>query len=76
MGQFMEEWLSLPGGSGEEAACLWYALGKLARAVASYREGKLPSEDTLKDLVTYGMMARRVRAVGAWPHGNSRKGQR
>jgi hypothetical protein len=67
MGQFMEHWLGLPPGSGAEAATLWYALGKVARAVAAYREGRLPSEDTLHDLSVYAMMARRIRQTGRWP---------
>lgn len=67
MGQFMEHWLGLPPGTGAEAACLWYALGKVARAVAAYKEGKLPSEDTLHDLTVYSMMARRIRQAGGWP---------
>lgn len=67
MGQFMEHWLGLPDGSGAEAATLWYALGKVARAVAAYREGRLPSDDTLHDLSVYAMMARRIRETGRWP---------
>jgi len=67
MGQFMEHWLGLPPGSGQEAACLFYALGKVARAVSAYREGRLPSPDTLHDLTVYSMMARRIRETGRWP---------
>lgn len=67
MGQFMEHWMALPPGSGAEAATLWYALGKVARAVAAYREGRLPSDDTLHDLSVYAMMARRIRQTGRWP---------
>lgn len=67
MGQFMEHWLGLKPGSGAEAACMFYALGKVARAVSAYKEGRLPSEDTLHDLTVYSMMARRIRATGQWP---------
>lgn len=67
MGEFMEHWLGLAEGSGQEAACMFYALGKVARAVSAYKEGRLPSEDTLKDLEIYAKMARRIREVGAWP---------
>lgn len=67
MGQFMEHWLGLPVGTGKEAACVWYALGKVARAVSAYREGRLPSEDTLQDLEIYAKMARRIREKGNWP---------
>jgi hypothetical protein len=59
--------MALPQGSGAEAATLWYALGKVARAVAAYREGRLPSDDTLHDLSVYAMMARRIRQTGRWP---------
>ena len=58
-----------PGASapGMEAACLWYILGKVARCVAAYKEGRLPSEDTLHDISVYAMMARRIRETGRWP---------
>lgn len=61
---------TLAGGStasGMEAACLWYILGKVARCVAAYKDGRLPSEDTLHDIVVYAMMARRIRETGQWP---------
>jgi hypothetical protein len=67
MGQFMEHWLGLPEGSGAEAACQFYLLGKVARAVAAYREGRLPSEDTLMDETVYSLMTRRIRETGRWP---------
>jgi hypothetical protein len=67
MGQFLEHWLALPAGSGPEAACAFYALGKIARSVSAYREGRLPSTDTLHDLCVYGMMMRRIRENGQWP---------
>lgn len=67
MGIVMDKWgISAPG-EGMEAATLWYILGKVARAVAAYREGRQPSEDTLHDIVVYGMMSRRIREIGTWP---------
>lgn len=67
MGVVMEHWgISAPEG-GMEAATVWYILGKVARAVAAYREGRQPSEDTLHDIVVYGMMTRRMRETGEWP---------
>lgn len=54
-------------GAGMEAACMWYILGKVARAVAAYKRGRLPSADTLKDITVYSMMARRIRETGRWP---------
>lgn len=67
MGVTMERWLDLPAGSGAEAACMWYTLGKVARAVAAYREGRLPSADTLHDIRVYAGMAQRIRETGRWP---------
>lgn len=67
MGVVMEKWgLAAPGGS-EEAACAWYILGKIARCVAAYREGRLPSDDTLEDITIYSLMMRRIRRTGSWP---------
>lgn len=69
MGAVMQQWgIAAPEqGAGMEAACLWYLLGKVARAVAAYREGRQPSEDTLHDITVYSMMARRIRETGEWP---------
>lgn len=47
-----------------EAGVAFYALGKAARAVEALREGRTASPDTWLDLVTYGMMARRIQATG------------
>ena len=67
MGIVMESWgISAPE-AGTEAAVLWYVLGKVARAVAAYREGRAPSLDTLHDITVYSMMARRIRESGGWP---------
>ena len=41
-----------------ETAIAFYALGKAARLMAAYKRGEFGSEDSWKDLVTYGMMAR------------------
>lgn len=51
-----------------EFGIYWYALGKMARWTAAWREGRMVSDDTLLDLGTYIKMAQRVRAVGGWPH--------
>ncbi len=37
---------------------LFYAVGKIARAVASLERGEMPTHDTLFDLSVYSMMAR------------------
>lgn len=44
--------------------CMFYALGKLTRAVAALERGDTPSEDTLFDLSIYAMMARSFRERG------------
>lgn len=67
MGRFLEEWTAMPEGTGPEAACAFYLLGKIARAVAAYKDGRLPSDDTLHDIVIYAMMMRRIREKGGWP---------
>lgn len=51
---------------GREMAIMFYALGKVARAMSAYGEGRKPSDDTLADLARYAMMARRVRETGKW----------
>lgn len=69
MGVIMENWgLAAPeGGGGMEASTMWYILGKVARAVAAYKEARQPSEDTLHDITVYAMMTRRIRETGDWP---------
>ena len=51
----------------EELAIAFYALGKTARLIGAYVDGRVPSEDTWHDLAVYAKMAKRVRAVGQWP---------
>lgn len=51
----------------EELAIAFYALGKTARLIGAYVDGRAPSEDTWHDLAVYAKMAKRVRAVGQWP---------
>lgn len=77
MGAVMEQWgltrtpdveaVVASDYGGMEAACAWYILGKVARCVAAYREGRLPSEDTLEDITIYSLMMRRIRETGRWP---------
>ena len=51
-----------------DTAAVWgimfYALGKIARAIASLERNEMPSEDTLFDLSVYAMMARAYQARG------------
>lgn len=67
MGQFLAEWTGLDPKAGPEAACMFYLLGKVARSVAAYKEGRLPSEDTTHDITIYSLMVRRIRESGGWP---------
>ena len=45
-----------------EMGIMFYILGKVARALSAYKEGRLPSDDTLHDISVYAMMARMTRA--------------
>lgn len=59
----------MPNGSvqdGMEAACQFYLLGKAARAAAAYQEGRVASDDTLKDETVYSLMTRAIRHFGHW----------
>jgi hypothetical protein len=54
-----------------ELGIAFYLSSKVSRWFAAIKEGRRPSDDTLLDIVIYGMMARRNRAVGGWPIGRS-----
>lgn len=47
-----------------ELGCIIYLHGKLARALEAYQHGRLPSNDTLKDIAVYAQMARAYRERG------------
>lgn len=49
-----------------ELGCHFYLVGKLARAGEAFKNGLLPSADTLFDTTCYSMMHRRIRDVGHW----------
>ena len=40
---------------------------KLGRIMSALSRGKLPSEDSWRDITCYAMMARRIRLTGTWP---------
>lgn len=50
-----------------ELGIYYYVVGKLARWTSAVERGDQVSDDTLLDLTTYLMMARRTRDVGGWP---------
>lgn len=52
-----------------ELGTFYYMLGKIARMAGAYKDGSLPSDDTIHDITVYSMMLRRIRAVGGWPNG-------
>lgn len=51
-------------GEHGELGCMFYLFGKVARAMAAYQRGELPSDDTLHDITVYSMMARAYRERG------------
>ena len=50
-----------------ELGIYYYVVGKVARWTSAVEAGRRVSDDTLLDITTYSMMARRVRDVGGWP---------
>ena len=71
LGQFMASMLRMPEMQPAlyaELGCMFYLLGKLARALGAYQDNAWPSDDTLKDIEIYTKMIRRIRAVGGWPN--------
>jgi hypothetical protein len=51
---------------GREMAIAFYLQGKIGRAFGAFEKGRMPSDDTLDDIVRYGMMWKRIRQTGAW----------
>jgi hypothetical protein len=51
---------------GREMSIAFYLSGKIARAFGAFQKGRIPSKDTIDDIVRYGMMWRRVRETGRW----------
>lgn len=56
-----------PDAVKQEMACWFYVLGKVARLVSDYKQGKPGKADTWFDITVYSMMARRLQAEGRWP---------
>lgn len=52
--------------AGQEMAIAFYVLGKVARLLGAYEQGRMPSEDTWFDLGIYPKMVRRIRETGTW----------
>lgn len=49
-----------------EMGATFYALGKVARAIGAFSEGRRPSADTWHDTTVYSMMARHIQEKGRW----------
>lgn len=58
---------TLPVGLQIESGIAFYALGKTARLVGSFREGREPHVDSWDDLGVYSFMGRYAREFGRWP---------
>lgn len=50
----------------EEVAIAFYVLGKIARIIGAYEEGRVPKDDSWDDLAIYARMAKYVREHGKW----------
>lgn len=71
LGRWMADLLGieLPDQPGIEVelACMFYLFGKIARALGAYRDGRRPSDDTIRDARIYLIMLTRARETGGWP---------
>ena len=54
------------GVSHDELGIAFYVLGKVARLVGGYADGRLPSDDTWHDIAIYTKMAQYARENGGW----------
>ena len=50
-----------------ELACATYLMSKVTRILGAYKEGRLPSVDSITDARVYATMMARVREKGGWP---------
>jgi hypothetical protein len=50
-----------------ELACAVYLFSKLTRILGAYKDGRLPSSDSLTDSRVYATMMARIRDKGGWP---------
>lgn len=51
---------------GRYAACMFYALGKVARMFGAIKDGRMPNADCEFDLEVYAVMMARIRETGRW----------
>lgn len=50
-----------------ELGCWFYVQGKIARAMGSLIDGRMPTDDTVQDIEVYATMIARIRDAGGWP---------
>lgn len=54
--------------SDAEVGVAFYLLGKVARMIGAYTDGRSPSDDTWHDAAVYVKMGQRIRYTGgSWP---------
>lgn len=56
-----------------ELAIYVYLVGKVARWSSALSKGQQVSADTLLDITTYSLMARRVQQSGGWPTASAKQ---
>ena len=54
------------GVTNDELGIAFYVLGKVARLVGGYADGRKPSDDTWHDIAIYTKMAQYARENGGW----------
>ena len=54
------------GVTNDELGIAFYVLGKVARLVGGYADGRKPSDDTWHDIAIYTKMAQSARENGGW----------
>lgn len=71
IGQVMADVIGWKGAKNptvyQELGCFWYLLGKVGRMAGAYRNGELPSDDSILDARIYAIMVARIRDCGSWP---------
>ncbi len=56
-----------------ELACATYLMSKVTRILGAYKEGRLPTIDSIVDARVYATMMARIRDKGSWPGWNAAK---
>ena len=67
IGYALSQMIGEPKGvTNDELGIAFYVLGKVARLVGGYADGRRPSDDTWHDIAIYTKMAQFSRAFGHW----------